>query len=1064
MTNFLKFKSFCSNNYIKPFFLSFRVFTSKTKLKEFSLASFPFKLHVTQELQIKHLINWYKKVNSTFCIYLLQDVLENKQKFYQFHIHGIDRSILLNKIFSQKSCVDKIQHGLESMYRIKGNSQFSTSKNKIEKFFSDDSLISLENWLKCLSQIKGRKLSKTSGFIFLYKNLSLINQILQTNKTNNWGCVLFDLLLDVYEQKMTFEDNFLSDKDFCLDTEVPVNFGSAPAGATSVYRKKTCSKTSGIIYRDILFAKWHNALNFWTKNSIFLIVDEVHQYIKTLYRVKSAETEYFLRCFDLFRRECRTHLLSRKELVPSKIIDATLIFPMDKITVSDYAALTWDSINSDSEFMFKEFPKSIADAFVIPIILANVSYLLDLEHFSPDVYNSGAKQGHFYAFVDLEGEACIKLLDMILEELDLFEKESKFSYNKVKQAQTRYSYSLREDIWNLIVPKVHLPMVCPPKNWIPDQKGNQLYDGGYLFSSIRGYRGVTVKNEPLVNLEPRMICALNNLQSQSYNIDVKMLYYILDNYDYALKHFLLGTKSLGKHAKVLEALFVHAEKFAGRKLTRSSNFVLDSSLRTIISIKIKEFFSLITFAVEYALFEGPFYFVHYIDQRFRTYPVGSLISTQGSTLAKSLFVPSKKNTDEDPVLFQKIPAVKHVKEQILSRQTGKSFFPYMSLILNNNILKFVSIDVSSSGSQIYGAMVGDLQTLELTNFMIKSAEKINRKDFYNYVLDNYLKKVGPELDDQWNSLCIAGFSIHLEDHADQILKFKNLFTRNMAKGWIMRFFFSQGKKARRKELYQLCIENSIFDYVSKSRLSKRLEFLKKLEFFETAFIETLSRLFPNNLKVLSFHKNIISTSSQCYSNVGDNKGYYLSADKTLGRPLIRHFITDTKKIILIRDSSSRSSTNLYSTSCVFDKSSAMVSIAANATQNRDAVICFNILLEGFALGKPIIPSHDAFVCRVQDVGFIQCAYYNNFKRLLIEGNIMLDFLLSNTKSNIHKTILDISLRETILTRREYNKISLNGTLPSLASLNLLIQSRKNRIEILRLIESGEYIMNPYVLS
>jgi hypothetical protein len=1069
MTFFFKF-TYSPSNIYSSFYItcfSLRYFSSKTKLKEFLLASF----FINKKNSKKGLQKWYEKVNSNLCTYLLINNLKTeKDLFYNIHIRGITSNIMLNSIFSKGGSLHEIQNKIESMHGIKDNCKFSFYKTKIKNFLSNESLISLDCWFKSLSLIKGYTISKTTKMLSFYDNLNLINKILGTNKRNNWS-VLFDLLIEVYVQIMSLEsDTFFSNKESCLNTEVPFDSVSAtPTEGKKSSNDTTSLRASGVVARDVLFFEWHKAVNLWSKNSIFLIVDEVHEYIRNLYKNKNfcgkqnndfvaTETECFLLYFDQFRSDCRAHFLSRKEYVPFKIIDFSLNFPMSEISVSDYIAVTWDSINNRSEILFKNFPKSITEAFLMPVIQANVSYLLDLEHFSPELYNKTSKYGNFYSFIDLEQESCIKVLDIILEDLDLFQKEHIVTVTAYNQPKNRIYYSLREEIWNLIVPKIksNLPMVCPPKDWIPDQKGNQLYDGGYLSSSRRGHRGVPSKGEVVVNLEQRMIDALNSLQRQSYTIDVKMLYYILNNYDYALKHFLLGSKSLVKYAKILDALFIHAEKYAGRKFPHSSNFVLDPLLIKVINNKIRDFFFLINLAIEYALFGGAFYLVHCIDRRFRTYPVAGLISTQGSSLSKSLFMPRQRDTDEDPALFQEVPAIKFIKEQILSKQTGKSFFPYISLILNNNILKFASVDVSSSGSQIYGAMIGDLQTLELTNFLIKSGEKTSRKDFYGYVLDNYLKEVGPKFDDHLNSLCISRFC--LEDHNAQVLKFKNLFTRNLAKGWIMRFFFSQGKKARRKELYLICRDNSLFDYASQSLLRE------KLEFFETAFIKILSSLFPNNLKVLSFHKNIISTYNHSYSNVSDNKGYYLSADKTLGRPLIKHFIIDTKNIDLIRGPFSRSRTTLYSTSCEFDKSSAMVAIAANATQNRDAVVCFNVLLEGFALGKPIMPSHDAFVCRVQDVEFMQYAYYNNFKRLFLDSNTMLDFLLSNTKSNVHKTIIDNSLREKILTQDEYNKISLDGTLPSRSSLNLLIHARKNRIEILRLIESGEYIMNPYVLS
>jgi hypothetical protein len=1039
------------NVYNFPFTLRF--FTIHIKLKEFSLSN--FYNHSNFYLNTP-LDQWYKKVNSQFCINLLgTKKLNVDTMLFTLHINKIKHITNLNKIFSTKIDLYKMEYAIESLYEIKDYSKFQSYKIKIRQIISEDSLLSLDSWFNNLINITKSNFRKTSQFIDLYDNLYAINIILRTNNSNNWDCVIFHLLIEVYKQKLLLPDVLSSNIESALDHNK--NSGDP------VSLRASC-----MLFRDLIFVEWHQSLNSWCKNSIFSIVDNVHKYIRDLYKTRiigdkqkkgslAPEIEAFLVYFDLFRLECRTHLLSGQKLVFSKSIDYTLAFPMEEITVLDYTVLTWRGGT------FNNFPKDLQEAFLIPIILANVSYLVDLEHFSLEVYNKTSKRGHFYTSINLEEKQCIKLLDIILEQLDMFEKETKVSFDNDNRLKKHIGYYMKDEVWNLMLrenpaSRQEFPMVCPPKDWFPDKEGNQLYDGGYLYSSIWGRKGVTArKYEAVSNIKQRLIDALNSLQMQPYNIDIKMLSYILDNYDYALKHFLMGLKSLSAHIVLVESLFLCDGKDEFCKLIHSSLFNDQRSLfYTAIYTGILDFFFLLNLALEYALFGGSFYFVYHIDQRFRTYPTSYLLSTQGSTLAKSLIVPIQLNSDEDPKLFQNILSIKYIKQQILSRQTGKHFFPYINLKLYDNILRFASIDVSSSGSQIYGALMGDLTCLELTNFITDSSKEIIRKDFYEYVLDSFLEELRPKLNEILTPLCVYG--IHLEHHQLHIHKFVNLFNRSMAKGWIMRYFYSQGKKARHTELYLLCKANFIFDYAPQRVLSE------VLKFFETSFIKVLSCLFPKNLKVLSFHKKIISTSSESYSNVGDNKGYYLPADKTLGQPLIRHFLADIQRINLIRSPSFRSRANVFMNSCIFDKFSAAISIAANATHNRDAVLCFNTLLEALNSKKPIIPSHDAFVCRVQDVDFIQCAYYNNFKRLLVEEDVLLDFLLINSKSSSHKIIREISLRKTILTRHEYNKIPLTETLPSLFFLNLLIESRKNRIEILRLIESGEYVMNPYILA
>ena len=329
----------------------------------------------------------------------------------------------------------------------------------------------------------------------------------------------------------------------------------------------------------------------------------------------------------------------------------------------------------------------------------------------------------------------------------------------------------------------NMPLFTKPKNW-ESSANHGRPKGGFLFHQ----KDLIMYNKEkslMTNVSDEILSNINFLQNISYKINKKRLKQIESNFNQYLKK---------------QGIRIHLYKNKQDFLEEDYKF---NHNHKIYNDQLKKV-CIILETLEQALYLSNFscfYFTIYLDFRTRIYYHGWPINPQGSSLSREL------------IMF--------------GNQRKKSLTK--------------ELDVSASGLQIIGGLLGNFDYLEKTNLLIKKNKPKKKKyDIYLETLNKYLLQK----------------SFNNENHETFIRKF---FSRKVFKSIIMCYFYNETHFGVVKKLESLGFEKEfkIHDEVTLIR-----NFLKK----EFEDYEILSRIINqviysaiSNQKVISLYKGNVET-------------------------------------------------------------------------------------------------------------------------------------------------------------------------------------------------------------
>jgi hypothetical protein len=1066
--------------------------------------SFNFKIKSISEFNLnfgsKEVLNcYYRSINSTFNLNVLNNDFNDNvtSNVYKLYSSRIKYYFILNKLFKEPISDLALQTKMEGLNAlsvgkvssgaipVKGRKRFKKYHRFISEFFSEKALTSIDTFTEILgtetvfsnygskiASSKVKKINRTTGFVECFHVLHRVNLILCKAKLNNWGEVIIHLITEIY-QNVYFEDKTL---DVVPDT-------------IELFISELELNTRPQVVKFEFCAALIKGLQLWYNSSFSSIVLALYEEIRDLYSKKKVikkispgiqDIEEFLIYFDEFRYQNR--VASGYEERCKNLDEKVRASEFRQVIPCNYLHVVFDDSKVYPNTNIKKLVSCLKEEsralFLIPEILANISYLIDLDALNPINVETDSRISYINSFVSFDKSIELKkILLLIIDKTEIFTQNQPFLRDECKKYTILV---MKKEVWDLLIldsTLIHknLPMVCFPKHWKSNVSNTQLLEGGYLCSPKRGDTGIRSRSSTTKNFQPLLIKELNTLQRQPCVIDGTMLSFILSNYDKCLKNYLLGNKFLANFEGLIDELFLTeglnykktiSEYIRNRSQHYNTSFKLTKEIKKIffgIHQGLLAFFSLINIAVEYYLLDRPFYMVFYLDARYRCYSLVQFLSVHGTTAAKSLINFAPKKDDLDPVKLQYLPIVIQLKKSIMSKCKGKDYFPHMKLVLNKEILTHVSIDVTASGPQIYSGITGDALGLTLTNFIHKVDSQPTRLDLYQYIFDKCFN-TAPKVEFIELLSSLRPNSVSPSDHYKYIIEFINTFDRKLAKSWTMKFFYSQSTHGRLFELYEICQDKGLFFYLSKFVLKRAFVY------FEQLFVKTLKTLFPYNIDLLSFYKKVVGLQKGTfYGQIEGQKGYVLESDSKLGSPLIQHYFHSKKEINLFSSSRQRMSINVVDVKKKYNYKQAKIAIAANAIQNQDAGLCFNVLLQCFVSNIPVMPSHDAFFCRVQDIEAIQNAYFIAFCALILEQDNICSFLSSNATKTTEESLRFMENLDEILTISQYRSIKkeffLKGVeLPPREDLNFMVSSKKRRKKILNDLNNGKYIKSYFILS
>jgi len=331
----------------------------------------------------------------------------------------------------------------------------------------------------------------------------------------------------------------------------------------------------------------------------------------------------------------------------------------------------------------------------------------------------------------------------------------------------------------------NMPLFSEPKDWkILDGYGKLKFEGGFLFhkKSLIAYNK---EKSLMTTVSEEILSNINFLQKVPYKINKKRLKQIQSNFNQYLTKQGVRIHLYKNKQDFLEEdyKFNHSYKIYNDQL-RKVRIILETLEQASLLVNLPRF-----------------YFTLYLDFRTRIYYHGWPINPQGSSLSREL------------------------------------------IMFGNQRKKTVTkeLDVSASGLQIIGGLLGNLDYLEKTNFLIKKNQPKNKKhDIYLEILNKYLLQK----------------SFKNKNHEAFIRRF---FSRKVFKSIIMCYFYNETHFGVAKKLELLGFER---EFKLNEEVTSIRNFLKK-EFEDYKTLSLIINYGINsailNQKAISLYKGNVET-------------------------------------------------------------------------------------------------------------------------------------------------------------------------------------------------------------
>ena len=467
----------------------------------------------------------------------------------------------------------------------------------------------------------------------------------------------------------------------------------------------------------------------------------------------------------------------------------------------------------------------------------------------------------------------------------------------------------------------NMPLFSKPKNWESSANYGRP-KGGFLLHK----KDLIMYNKEkslMTNVSDEILSNINFLQSILYKINKKRLKQIESNFNQYLEKQGIRIHLYKNKQDFLEEDY---------KFNRNYKIYNDQLKKVCIILE----------TLEQALYLSNFscfYFTIYLDFRTRVYYHGWPINPQGSSLAREL------------IMFRNQRKKSVTKE----------------------------LDVSASGLQIIGGLLGNFDYLEKTNLLIKKNQPKNKKyDIYLETLNKYLLQK----------------SFKNENHETFIRRF---FSRKVFKSIIMCYFYNETHFGVVKKLESLGFEK---EFEVNKEVTLIRNFLKK-EFKDYGTLSHIINLGINsaisNQKPISLYKGNVETFQyyalqetiqiDYYDHLGKRQKIRVSIDKD---PLC----LDTRK--------TRRAT------------------LPNFIHNLDSQLTHSVIRKARKHDVNLSVIHDCFIVHKNYESKLKKWYFEAFNDLILSENnfVLLSFLKRNLSEIENKKIK----KRLILEKKDFSEI------------------------------------------
>lgn len=476
----------------------------------------------------------------------------------------------------------------------------------------------------------------------------------------------------------------------------------------------------------------------------------------------------------------------------------------------------------------------------------------------------------------------------------------------------------------------NMPLFTKPKNWESSANYGRP-KGGFLFHQ----KDLIMYNKEkslMTNVSDEILSNINFLQSISYKINEKRLKQIESNFN-----LYLEKQGIRIH------LYENKQDFLEEDYKFNHNYkIYNDQLKKVC---------IILETLEQALYLSNFscfYFAIYLDFRTRIYYHGWPINPQGSSLSREL------------IMFRNQRKKSVTKE----------------------------LDVSASGLQIIGGLLGNLDYLEKTNLLIKKNQPKNEKyDIYLETLNKYLLQK----------------SFNNENHETFIRRF---FSRKVFKSIMMCYFYNETHFGVVKKLESLGFEK---EFKVNDEATSIRNFLKK----EFEDYEILSRIINYgidsailNQKAISLYKGNVETFQYYALQESIQVDYYDHRGK---RQKIR--VSIDKDPLCLDTRKTRRAT------------------LPNFIHNLDSQLLHRVIRKAQKHNINLSVIHDCFIVHKNHESKLKKWYFEAFNDLILSENnfVLLSFIernLSDTRNeNLKKDLLKIFKKKDLfeISRKNYTR-------------------------------------------
>lgn len=621
------------------------------------------------------------------------------------------------------------------------------------------------------------------------------------------------------------------------------------------------------------------------------------------------------------------------------------------------------------------------------------------------------------------------LLSLILETASIFtyHAEAPVYVNPNKISSSGY-IEIKTNILLLLL-EVRLegssiPMIASPLDWQLSKKSSKknkpIIKGGFLSNNLDLTPGIKLHCHTKFDIKNNTNTdVLNYLQNTVYKISPFILT-VENNFLFYLQNFLktdvidaeaslFYTKEGNKNKIYLKT---ESEFLEGFELEKQLHFKTNINSTDSNSIEHFKYKKLLENLINKALFSyqsqiatllrfiqifliakffSPYLiqFPWFFDYRLRAYVAGSLLSPQGCTFSKSLLDIYSFNDNQTKHDNLNLHSESLIDIQVDSwlkqslKDSSKSFLYHRYKALNNS-LNFLSLDVSSSGLQIYSALTGYEYGLSITNFLITNSESQNSIQD-SYLIFYNLFKI--ELESLTNSIDIL-----LEKEILTLIK--NCLDRSIIKNLLIAFLYSEETYSRSNNIKLIGITpeklfilypdfEKKFIYNSFSNICFRIA---------ESFEQTFKKLHPIIYK-LKKELEILALKSE---SIKKNKGVHLAISKDSTEIFYKklkyeshHFKTYNPKTNSYRKYSLLFPTDNFCTI------TAKTSIAANLIHRLDAEILSDVVLRCKKERIELFTAHDSFYVLQKNVEFVKVFYFQAVENIILNQDVLKVFFTAN---------------------------------------------------------------------